>query len=81
MHKKLNHFVEFNNILYIKQFGFRKNNSTVNALTKITEKIKESIDKGKYGCGNFIEGTSLIYVKPSIQLIMIFCFSKWNIME
>ena len=26
-----------------------------NALIKITEKIKESIDKGKYGCGIFID--------------------------
>ena len=43
------------NILYSKQFGFRKNNSTMNALIKITEKIKESIDKGKYGCGIFID--------------------------
>ena len=27
----------------------------MNALIKITEKIKESIDKGKYGCGIFID--------------------------
>ena len=38
------------NILYDKQFGFRKNNSTINA-----EKIKESVDKGKFGCGIFID--------------------------
>ena len=55
MHNRLYHFLEVNNILYSKQFGFRKNNSTVNALIKITEKIKESIDKGKYGCGIFID--------------------------
>ena len=41
--------MEENNILYHKQFGFRKGNSTINALIQITEKIKESIDKGKYG--------------------------------
>ena len=46
---------EDNNILYNKQFGFRKNNSTMDALIKITEKIKESIGKGKYGCGIFID--------------------------
>ena len=54
-HKRLYHFLEENIILYSKQFGFRKNNSTMNALIKITEKIKESIDKGKYGCGIFID--------------------------
>ena len=27
----------------------------MNALIKITEKIKESINKGKYGCGIFID--------------------------
>ena len=57
MHNRLYHFLEVNNILYSKQFGFRKNNSTMNALIKITEKIKESIDKGKYGCGIFIDLT------------------------
>ena len=47
--------MEDNNILYHKQFGFRKNNSTTNALIEITEKIKESVDKGKFGCGIFID--------------------------
>ena len=55
MHNRLYHFLEVNNILYSKQFGFRKNNSTMNALIKITEKIIESTDKGKYGCGIFID--------------------------
>ena len=47
--------MEESNILYDKQFGFRKNNSTSNALIAITEKIKESIDKEKFGCGIFID--------------------------
>ena len=55
MHKRLYKFLEDNNILYNKQFGFRKNNATMDALIKITEKIKEFIDKGKYGCGIFID--------------------------
>ena len=37
------------------QFGFRRNNSRVYALAQIREIIKESIDKGKYGCGIFID--------------------------
>ena len=43
------------NILFNNQFGFRKNNSTINTLIQITETIKESIDEGKYGCGIFID--------------------------
>ena len=45
--------MEENNILYLKQFGFGKGNSTTNVL--ITKKIKESIGKGKVGCGIFID--------------------------
>ena len=55
MHKKLYNFLSEHNILFNNQFGFRKNNSTSLALIKITEKIKESIDNKKYGCGIFID--------------------------
>ena len=55
MHKRLYNFLEEHNILYCNQFGFRKNNSTSFALLQITEKIKESIDNKKYGCGIFID--------------------------
>ena len=37
------------------QFGFRKGNSTALALIDIVEKIIDSLDKGKYGCGIFID--------------------------
>ena len=55
MYKRLYNFLEYHNILFENQFGFRKNNSTTYALMEITEKIKESIDKKKYGCGIFID--------------------------
>ena len=55
MHKILYSFLELHNILYNNQFGFRKNNSTAFALIQITEKIKESIDNNKFGCGIFID--------------------------
>ena len=55
MHKRLYNFLEENDILYEKQYGFRKNNSTIFALIEITEKIKESIDNKKFGCGIFID--------------------------
>ena len=55
MHKRLYHFLELHNVLFENQFGFRKNNSTSYALMEITEHVKESIDKGKFGCGIYIE--------------------------
>ena len=55
MHKRLYNFLESQNILFDNQFGFRKNNSTSYALIQITERIKETIDKKKYGCGIFID--------------------------
>ncbi len=55
MHKRLYYFLEEHDILYKNQFGFRKKSSTAHSLMEITEKIKESIDKGNYGCGIFID--------------------------
>ena len=55
MHKRLYNFLNSQNILFENQFGFRKNNSTTFALIEITEKIKETIDNKKYGCGIFID--------------------------
>ena len=55
IHLRLYALLETHNILYEKQFGFRKNNSTIFALIQITEKIKESIDKRKFGCGIIID--------------------------
>ena len=40
---------------YENQFGFRKGNSTVHSLIPITEQIKNSIEKGKFVCGVFID--------------------------
>ena len=55
MHKRLYEFLQEHNILFQNQYGFRKNRSTTYALLQITEKIKESIDNKKYGCGIFID--------------------------
>ena len=55
MHKQLYDFFEAHNILFDNQFGFRKRNSTVYALMEITERIRETIDSGKFGCGIFID--------------------------
>ena len=55
LHKRLYQFLEHHHILFENEFGFRKDNSTSYALMEITEKIKESIDSGKFGCGIFID--------------------------
>ena len=55
VHKNLYFSLEAHNILFQNQFGFRKNKSTTHALIQITELIKKSIDKGKYGCSIFID--------------------------
>ena len=55
MHSRLYAFLEEHQILFENQFGFKKKCSTIHSLIEITEKIKESIDNGKYGCGIFID--------------------------
>ena len=55
MHSSLYNFLEQHKILYSRQFGFLKQKSTTHSLHDITEKIKTSIDDGKYGCGIFID--------------------------
>ena len=55
MHKQLYAFLELHDILFKNQFGFRKKCSTAHSLIEITEKIKESIDSSKFGCGIFID--------------------------
>ena len=55
MHQRLYAFLEEHKILFENQFGFRKGSSTAHSLVEITEKIKESIDNGKFGCGIFID--------------------------
>ena len=69
-------FLEEHNILCENQFGFRKKNSTAYALMEITEKIKESIDKGKYGCGIFID-LKKAFDTVNHEILL----NKWNIME
>ena len=56
--------------------ALRKNNSTAYALIQITEQIIESVDKGNYGCGIFID------LRKAFDTVNheILCYSNWNIM-
>ena len=55
MHKRLYEFLEKDNLLYSLQFGFRSKHSTSHTLISMTEKIRNTIDNGNYGCGIFID--------------------------
>ena len=55
MHLRLYSFFEENQIFCQNQYGFKKKSNCAHSLIDITEKIKESIDNGKYGCGIFID--------------------------
>ena len=44
-------FLDYNNIIYDLQFGFRQQYSTPCALINITENIRKALDDGNIGCG------------------------------
>ena len=44
-----------NDLIFKKQFGFRRNYSTNHALLSITERIKNLVDQGNYVCGIFVD--------------------------
>ena len=48
-------FLEKNNLLHDKQFGFRSNHSTMHALISLTESIKNYLDKKEIVSGIFID--------------------------
>ncbi len=51
MYKRIVTYIETNNILYDKQFGFREGHSTSHALTVLCNKLYEALDKGHYALG------------------------------
>ena len=55
MYKRLYTFLDYNNIIYDLQFGFRQQYSTSHALINITENIRKALDDGNVGCGVFVD--------------------------
>ena len=55
MHNRLMKFLTEQKILYLKQFGFRKNLSTAHAIINLIDNIKDAIDKNKCACRLFID--------------------------
>ena len=55
MYKRLYAFLDYNNIIYDLQFGFRQQYSTSHALINVTENIRKALDDGNIGCGVFVD--------------------------
>ena len=55
MYKRLYAFLDYNNIIYDLQFGFRQEYSTSHALINITENIRKALDDGNIDCGVFVD--------------------------
>ena len=55
IYKRMYSFLDDNNLIYNRQFGFRSNYSTNHALIIITEHIKKSLDDGNLVGGVFID--------------------------
>ena len=53
MHKRLSHFLDRCKLIY--PFGFRQNYLTSYALIHLTETTKQSLDKGLFSCGIFVD--------------------------
>ena len=48
-------FLNKHNCIYNKQFGFRKNHSTVHALLDLTEEIRHALDNNLFAAGIFLD--------------------------
>ena len=55
MHIRLIEFLEGKQILYYRQFGFRKDFSTNHAILTLLESIQKALDDGQFACGIFID--------------------------
>ena len=55
MYKRLYAFLDYNNIIYDLQFGFRQQYSTSHALINITENIRKALYDANIGCGVFVD--------------------------
>jgi hypothetical protein len=55
IYTRMYNFLDSNNLIYERQFGFRSKHSTTHALISTTEWIKSCIDKGSFVGGIFID--------------------------
>ena len=55
MHNRLMKFLTEQIILYLEQFGFRKNFPTGHGIINLIRSIQNPIDQNKLACGVFID--------------------------
>ena len=55
MHSRLMGFLEGQNLIYARQFGFRKSYSAVHALIDIVERVRKCLANGEFACGVFVD--------------------------
>ena len=55
MYNWVYNYLNDNNLLFHKQFGFRKGHSTDHTLIKLTDSIYDSFNQNKYTLGVFID--------------------------
>ena len=55
VYSRVFNFLNINKIFYEQQFGFRPLHSTNHALINITEKIRETLDRGEVAAGLFVD--------------------------
>ena len=55
LHERIYKFLEKENLLYSKQFGFRKHHNTSHAIIALTESIRKSLKANEYSVGVFVD--------------------------
>ena len=55
IHHKLFNFLDINNTLFSSQYGFRKNHSTVNAVTELVSHVIKAMDRKENTIGVFLD--------------------------
>ena len=55
IYSRIYSYLDKNNLIFLKQFGFRGGYSTNHAIISITEHIRNLLDNGEFVCGVFID--------------------------
>lgn len=55
MYSRVISFLEANNVIYSRQFGFRKSYSTTHALISMIERLRKCLDDGNVAIGVFVD--------------------------
>ena len=55
MYSRVYSFLEANNVIYSRQFGFRKSYSTTHALISMVERLRRCLDDGNVAIGVFVD--------------------------